>query len=79
MNKMQRRLKKLQTLADLLLDKLKDRIEAEDPQTMNPQAIKHITGVMKDIRDIQLTRPEEDLKSAQLTVCWEGEWEKYSE
>lgn len=79
MNKMQQRLEKLQALADELLEKLRERISAEDPQTMNPQAIKHITGVMKDIRDIQLTKPEEDRQTMQFTVCWEGELEKYSE
>lgn len=79
MNKMQQRLEKLQELADELLEKLRERISAEDPQTMNPQAIKHITGVMKDIRDIQLAKPEEDRQTMQFTVCWEGELEKYSE
>ena len=77
--KMQQRLEKLQQLADILLEKLRSRIDAEDPQTMNPQSIKHLTGVMKDIRDIQLARPIEEGQSMQLTVCWEGELEKYSE
>ena len=73
------RLEKLQTLADELLEKLRQRITAEDPQTMNMQSVKHMTGVMKDIRDIQLSRPEEERQAALLTVCWEGETEKYSD
>lgn len=75
---MQQRLEKLQDLADVLLEKIRSRIEADDPQIMNPQSIKHLTGVMKDIRDIQLTKTAEEGQNLQLTVCWEGESETYS-
>jgi len=73
------RLEKLQRLADTILDKLKHKVELEDPEQMNPQSLKHITGVMKDLRDIQLTRTDTDRDSMQVTVLWEGELERYSE
>ena len=74
-----KRIEMLQSLADTIAQKLRLRLEAEDPQTMNPQAIKHITGMLKDLRDIQLTRPDSTADSLQLTVCWEGVPESYSE
>ena len=74
-----KRIEMLQSLADTIAQKLRLRLEAEDPQTMNPQAIKHITGMLKDLRDIQLTRPDTTADSLQLTVCWEGVPESYSE
>lgn len=79
MNRMQQRLETLQALADELLEKLQQRITAEDPRTMNLQSVKHMTGVMKDLRDIQLAKPEAEQQAVALTVCWEGEMEKYSE
>lgn len=69
------RLMKMQTVADMILDKLKERVEQEDPIKMNPQALKHITGVMKDLRDIQ--RMDEDIGN-RITVVLEGDLEGYS-
>ena len=72
------RLEKLQALADVILEKLRLRMEGETPEQLNPQALKHITGVMKDIRDIQLTRTESDNGGVLVQVLWEGELEQYS-
>ena len=79
MDLLQTRLEQLQQLADLLLEKLRQRIEGEDPETMNPQALKHMTGMMKDIRDIQLTRVGAGQEGETLQVCLEGELVNYSE
>ena len=51
---MDQREEKLLALADQILEKLSRRVSAEDADTLNPQALKHITGVMKDLRDLQL-------------------------
>jgi hypothetical protein len=75
---MNRRLERLQSIADMLTEKLQQRVAQEDPATMNPQAIKHITGVLKDLRDIQLTSPEQDRDASVITVLWEGEVAQYS-
>ena len=75
---MNRRLERLQKIADMLTEKLQQRVAQEDPATMNPQAIKHITGVLKDLRDIQLTRPEQERDVSAITVLWEGEVAQYS-
>lgn len=73
------RLERLQLLADTILEKLQHKVALEDPAQMNPQSLKHITGVMKDLRDIQLTRTDTDRDGLQITVLWEGELERYSE
>ena len=75
---MAQRLERLQKIADMLTEKLQQRVALEDPATMNPQAIKHITGVLKDLRDIQLTRPEQERDVSAITVLWEGEVAQYS-
>ena len=78
MDTMAQRLERLQKIADMLTEKLQQRVAQEDPATMNPQAIKHITGVLKDLRDIQLTRPEQERDVSAITVLWEGEVAQYS-
>lgn len=79
MDKISKRIRTLQAIADTVAEKLRQRVEAEDPHTMNLQAAKHITGMLKDLRDIQLTRPEAATEGTLLTVCWEGVPESYSE
>ena len=71
------RLQKLQGIADTLVEKLRLRIDREEPETMNPQAIKHITGMLKDLRDIQLTRLEDKSEGISVTVVWEEELKQY--
>lgn len=66
---------KLAALADKILDKLSLRVDAEDGETMNPQAMKHITGIMKDLRDIQQTDRD---SGCSITVTFDREWEDYS-
>ena len=65
----------LQAVAALLLDKLTQRVREATAQELNPQAMKHITGVLKDLKDIR--GGTEDKDPGQLTVVFSGEWEEY--
>lgn len=71
---MEKREEKLLRLADTILDKLTQRMEKADSDSLNPQALKHITGVMKDIRDLQ----QDARDTGQITVTFSGEWEPYN-
>ncbi len=71
---MENREDKLLRLADTILEKLTRRLQSEEGDTLNPQALKHITGVMKDIRDLQ-----QDAKdTGEILVTFSGEWEPYN-
>ena len=65
---------KLLALADEILEKLTRRVAAEEGETLNPQALKHITGVMKDLRDLQ----QDARDNGTITVTFAGEWEPYN-
>lgn len=54
------RLEKMQSLADMILEKIRIRIEQTEPGEINPQTLKHLTGVMKDLKDIQMLRSQAD-------------------
>lgn len=72
------RLQKLQAVGDVILNKLKLRVESLDPMEMNPQMLKHFTGVMKDLKDIHAAAGP-DSGSGQITVVFAGELEAYSD
>lgn len=70
-------MRKMLKVADMVLDKLKIRVESLDPMEMNPQALKHITGVMKDLKDIQ-SEKDAQADAGHITVIFTGELEDYS-
>ena len=70
------RLKKLQGVGDVVLEKLRLRVDSLDPMEMNPQMLKHMTGVMKDLKDILTVSGEET--GGGITVVFTGELEDYS-
>ena len=76
MKKKEKRLHRLQSVADTIIEKLEVRVSALDPLEMNPQALKHITGVMKDLKDIQSADGGEE--TGKITVVFTGELEEYS-
>ena len=67
----------LQAVAQLLLDKLTEKVRTAPPAELNPQAMKHITGVLKDLKDIRSGAA--DSTQGQLTVVFTGEWEALCE
>ena len=61
---------RLQSVADKLLDKIE---QAVDNFTMtelflDKQALKQITGALKDIKDIQMIRSEQDLREQEARI-----------
>ena len=66
-----KRATRLQTVADKLLDKIEkavDNFEMTD-LLMDKQALKQITGALKDIKDIQMIRSDADLREQEARIA----------
>ena len=72
------RLERLQQLADTVLEKLCSRVEEEMPMKLEVQTLKHITGLIKDLKDIHMSGRQTD-NAGQITVVFEGDMEALSE
>ena len=59
---------KLISVADLLLDKIKTIAEDYPELLMMPQNMKHISGVLKDIKEIQMIKSEADMKEQEARI-----------
>ena len=60
---------RLQSVADKLLDKVEALVESGDPMYMNSQAMKHISGVLKDIKEIQMIRSDADMREQEARIA----------
>ena len=67
-NKQADRAAKLISVSDLLLDKVKSLIEDTPEVLILPQNIKHISGVLKDLKDIQMIKSEADLREQEARI-----------
>ena len=67
-NKQADRAAKLIGVSDLLLDKVKSLIEDTPEVLILPQNIKHISGVLKDLKDIQMIKSEADLREQEARI-----------
>ena len=63
------RAKKLHDAADVLLDKVTAFIEACDPSNVDTQALKHISGVLKDIKEVQMIRSKGDIQEQNARIA----------
>lgn len=73
------RVSKLLSVSDMLLEKVKELLEADE--AVRPTALKNISGVLRDIKEIQMIRPESDMREQEarikkLQMESEGEEEK---
>lgn len=68
---------KMQAVADEILEKVRQRVTLEEPETMSPQSMRHLTGVLKDLKDIQM--PREQQEKSTVTVCISAELEEFCE
>ena len=59
---------RLQSVADKLLDKVEALVETGDFLTMNSQSMKHISGVLKDIKEIQMIRSDADMREQEARI-----------
>ena len=56
-------------VADLLLAKVKTLVESNQELLVLPQNIKHISGVLKDIKEIQMIRSDKDLEEQDARIA----------
>ena len=61
------RASRLQTVADKVLDMLEAYIEASDPTSIDTQSMKHISGVLKDIKEVH--RSHKDLEEQDARIA----------
>lgn len=67
-NKQADRAAKLIGVSDLLLDKIKSLVEDNPELLIIPQNMKHISGVLKDIKEIQMIKSEADLREQEARI-----------
>lgn len=60
---------KLLSVADLLMDKVRQRIEAVDPMDMGSQEFRHLSATIKDLKEIQMIRSEADLMEQEARIA----------
>ena len=63
------RAEKLNNAADMLLGKVVALIEASDPMELDTQAMKHISGVLRDIKEIQGIKSKKDLEEQDARIA----------
>ena len=59
---------RLKTVADKLLDKVEELMETGSPMMLNSQSLKHLSGVIKDIKDIHMIKSEADLREQEARI-----------
>jgi len=66
-DKQAERAAKLVSVADILLEKVRGLIENGEA-LKDTQSIKHISGVLKDIKDIQMIRSDADMREQEARI-----------
>ena len=56
------------SVSDLLLDKVKSLLETNAEVLADTQNMKHISGVLKDIKDIQMIRSDADMREQEARI-----------
>lgn len=69
-NQQAQRAARLQTVADKLLTKIEEAVDNFDMQAlfMDRQALRQITGAIKDIKDIQMIKSDADLREQEARI-----------
>lgn len=60
---------RLISVADKLLKKVEDLLETDAGVVMDTQGMKHISGVLKDIKEIQMIRSQKDLEEQDARIA----------
>lgn len=68
-NKQVDRTAKLIDVSDLLLDRVKSLVEGNPELLIVPQNIKHISGVLKDIKEIQMIKSDADMREQEARIA----------
>ena len=59
----------LSDVAEKLLEKVEALLETDCDLPLDTQAMKHISGVLKDIKDIQMVKSEADLREQEARIA----------
>ena len=76
------RAERLQNVADKLLTKVESLLEGDSELLFDTQGMKHISGVLKDIKEIQMIRSDKDLEEQDARIAKlrkEAEKEEHSD
>ena len=60
---------RLNSVAELLLEKVESLLESDDKITFDTQGLKHISGVLKDIKEIQMIRSDADMREQEARIA----------
>lgn len=60
---------KLLDVSDLLLDKVRQLITSDDKIFLDTQGMRHIAGVLKDLKEIQMIRSDVDLREQEARIA----------
>ena len=67
-NKQVDRAANLISVADLLLAKVKSLVESDSEVLYDTQSMKHISGVLKDIKEIQMIKSDADMREQEARI-----------
>ena len=56
-------------MADKLLSKVENLLETDAELAMDTQGMKHISGVLKDIKEIQMIKSQKDLEEQDARIA----------
>ena len=73
---------RLNNVAELLLRKVERLLELDDNIALDTQGLKHISGVLKDIKEVQMIRSDKDLEEQDARIAKlrkEAEKEEHSD
>ena len=60
---------RLQETADTLLTRVSALLESPEASSLPPQSLRHISGVLKDIRDVQMLKSPLDYQEQKLKIA----------
>jgi hypothetical protein len=67
-NKQVDRATKLISVADLLLDRVKSLVEENPELLVSTQSIKNLSGVLKDIKEVQMIKSDADMREQEARI-----------
>lgn len=59
---------RLISVADKLLDRVENLVESHPEFLANSQSIKHLSGVLKDIKEVQMIRSDADMREQEARI-----------
>lgn len=63
------RVAKLVSVADLLLNKVQNIVESHPELLTSTQSIKNLSGVLKDIKEVQMIRSDADMREQEARIA----------